>query len=195
MSFMLFLIFCRAVLDTSIGVMHQRCSRAPLHQGHFKCSYNLMRMHTLMHTLFFCLSRPKNRHTRVTVSPGACACNEAGSAQPTLDALIRLAKVLHVSLDGLVFDDHERGPSDDLALQFEAVRGMSKAERRIIKALLDGMILKYQAKKVTERGCKSEPAIPPALRRRKVGYVSRRHADRNDMTRYYNLFARIFLVA
>nr|WP_246494771.1 helix-turn-helix transcriptional regulator [Brenneria izadpanahii] len=77
---------------------------------------------------------------------------EAGSAHPTLDALIRLAKVLHVSLDGLVFDDHERGPSDDLALQFEAVSGMPEEERRIIKALLDGMILKYQAKQITERG-------------------------------------------
>ncbi|MFP1787745.1 SymE family type I addiction module toxin [Lonsdalea quercina] len=33
---------------------------------------------------------------------------------------------------------------------------------------------------------KSEPATPQALRRRKVGYVSRRHADRNDMTRYYS---------
>ncbi|WFN56209.1 helix-turn-helix transcriptional regulator [Dickeya lacustris] len=77
---------------------------------------------------------------------------EAGSAQPTLDALIRLAKVLRVSLDGLVFDDHERGPSDDLALQFEAVSGMPEEERRIIKALLDGMILKYQAKQITERG-------------------------------------------
>ncbi|MBV5097654.1 helix-turn-helix transcriptional regulator [Enterobacteriaceae bacterium YMB-R21] len=77
---------------------------------------------------------------------------EAGSAQPTLDALIRLAKVLRVSLDSLVFDDHERGPSDDLALQFEAVSGMPEEERRIIKALLDGMILKYQAKQITERG-------------------------------------------
>jgi len=77
---------------------------------------------------------------------------EAGSAQPTLDALIRLAKVLHVSLDSLVFEEHERGPSDDLALQFEAVSGMPEEERRIIKALLDGMILKYQAKQITERG-------------------------------------------
>ncbi|MFP1741070.1 SymE family type I addiction module toxin [Lonsdalea quercina] len=32
---------------------------------------------------------------------------------------------------------------------------------------------------------KSQPATPQALRRLKVGYVSRRHADRNDMTRYY----------
>ena len=77
---------------------------------------------------------------------------EAGSAQPTLDALVRLAKGLRVSLDSLVFDDHERGPSDDLALQFEAVSGMPEEERRIIKALLDGMILKYQAKQITERG-------------------------------------------
>lgn len=77
---------------------------------------------------------------------------EAGTAQPTLDALIKLAKVLHVSLDSLVFDEHERGPSDDLALQFEAVSGMPDDERRVIKALLDGMILKYQAKQITERG-------------------------------------------
>lgn len=77
---------------------------------------------------------------------------EAGTAQPTLDALIKLAKVLRVSLDSLVFDEHERGPSDDLALQFEAVSGMPDDERRVIKALLDGMILKYQAKQITERG-------------------------------------------
>ncbi|UYA60504.1 hypothetical protein NAL19_2369 [Pectobacterium sp. F1-1] len=30
------------------------------------------------------------------------------------------------------------------------------------------------------------PATPQALRHLKVGYVSRRHADRNDMTRYYS---------
>ncbi|WP_225088000.1 SymE family type I addiction module toxin [Pectobacterium colocasium] len=33
---------------------------------------------------------------------------------------------------------------------------------------------------------KSEPATPQALRHLKVGYVSRRHADRNDITRYYS---------
>ncbi|UYA60525.1 SymE family type I addiction module toxin [Pectobacterium colocasium] len=33
---------------------------------------------------------------------------------------------------------------------------------------------------------KSEPDTPQALRHLKVGYVSRRHADRNDMTRYYS---------
>ena len=38
---------------------------------------------------------------------------EAGTAQPTLEALVRLAKALHLSLDMLVFDETERGPSDD----------------------------------------------------------------------------------
>lgn len=74
---------------------------------------------------------------------------EAGTSQPTLDVLVRLARVLHVSLDTLVFDESERGPSDDLALQFEAVSHMSDDERRIIKALLDGMILKHQARRWT----------------------------------------------
>jgi hypothetical protein len=49
----------------------------------------------------------------------------------------------------LAFDEAERAPSDDLALQFEAVSNMPDEERRIIKALLDGMIIKYQTKQMT----------------------------------------------
>ena len=73
---------------------------------------------------------------------------EAGTAQPTLEALVRLAKALYVSLDVLVFEEGERGPSDDLILQFEAVSHMPEEERRIIKALLEGMIMKYQTRKM-----------------------------------------------
>lgn len=73
---------------------------------------------------------------------------EAGTAQPTLEALIRLAQALHVSLDDLVFAEGERGPSDDLRLRFEAVSHMPEAEKSVIKALLDGMILKYQASRI-----------------------------------------------
>lgn len=73
---------------------------------------------------------------------------EAGTAQPTLEALIRLAQALHVSLDDLVFSEGERGPSDDLRLRFEAVSHMPEAEKSVIKALLDGMILKYQASRI-----------------------------------------------
>ena len=75
---------------------------------------------------------------------------ESGVAQPTLEALVKVAKTLHVSLDALVFGDTERGPSNDLALQFEAVSQMPEDERRIIKALLEGMIMKYQTKKMVD---------------------------------------------
>lgn len=33
---------------------------------------------------------------------------EAGSSQPTLEGLVKLAKALHVSLDELVFEEGER---------------------------------------------------------------------------------------
>ncbi len=73
---------------------------------------------------------------------------EAGNAQPTLTALIKLAQTLHVSLDDLVFEEGERGPDEELRLQFEAVSGMSPEEKQIIKALLEGMIVKHQTKKI-----------------------------------------------
>jgi transcriptional regulator with XRE-family HTH domain len=83
---------------------------------------------------------------------------EAGTAQPTLEALIRLAQALHVSLDDLVFAEGERGPSDDLRLRFEAVSHMPEAEKSVIKALLDGMILKYQASKIMGADDSSRPS-------------------------------------
>jgi transcriptional regulator with XRE-family HTH domain len=45
---------------------------------------------------------------------------EGGNSTPTLDALKRIAIALSVSSDQLLFDEHERGPDDDLRLQFEA---------------------------------------------------------------------------
>ena len=46
---------------------------------------------------------------------------ESGQAQPSLDALKKIALALNVGTDFLLFEEHERGPSDELALQFEAV--------------------------------------------------------------------------
>lgn len=46
---------------------------------------------------------------------------ESEHAQPSLEALKKIAVGLSVSLDTLVFEDGERGPDDDLRLQFEAV--------------------------------------------------------------------------
>ena len=72
---------------------------------------------------------------------------ESGAVQPTLDVIRRLAIALSVSADMLIFDKDERGPDDDLKLQFEAISRMSKDEKKIIKALLDGMILKHEAQR------------------------------------------------
>ena len=73
---------------------------------------------------------------------------EAGNAQPMLEALVSLTRALHVSLDQLVFNEGERGPSEDLRLQFEAASHMSDEDRRVNKALLDGMIIKHQTKQM-----------------------------------------------
>lgn len=74
---------------------------------------------------------------------------EAGKAQPTLPVLRRLAIVLGVSGDVLLFDANERGPSDDLRLHFEAVARMSVEDRQVVRSLLEGMILKHDAKRFT----------------------------------------------
>jgi len=56
--------------------------------------------------------------------------------------------VLHVSLDELVFEEGERGPDEDLRLQFEAISRMPPEEKRIVKALLEGMIIKHQTRQM-----------------------------------------------
>jgi len=72
---------------------------------------------------------------------------EAGDAQPSLEALKKIALALNVSIDSLVFDDAERGPSNELALQFEAVSQLPSAEQKVVKEVLDGLIIKYQARR------------------------------------------------
>ena len=72
---------------------------------------------------------------------------ETGTAQPTLDALVKLAKTLHVTLDELVFDEGERGPSDVLRLQFEAVSQLPEGEQAVVKEVLDSLIIKYQTRR------------------------------------------------
>ena len=61
---------------------------------------------------------------------------------------LRLAKALHVSLDGLVFEEGEQGPDEDLRLRFEARSQLDSNERMVVKELLDGMLLKHQARRL-----------------------------------------------
>jgi transcriptional regulator with XRE-family HTH domain len=72
---------------------------------------------------------------------------EADASQPTLDVIRRLAVALQVSADVLIFGADERGPDGDLLLQFEAVSKFAPDEKKVIKALLEGMILKHEAKR------------------------------------------------
>ncbi len=73
---------------------------------------------------------------------------EAGTSQPTLDVLRKLAISLSVSADVLLFDKNERDPDEELKLQFEAVSHMPPNEKKIIQALLEGMIIKHQTKQM-----------------------------------------------
>ena len=72
---------------------------------------------------------------------------EGDASQPTLDVIRRLAVALQVSADVLIFGADERGPDGDLRLQFEAISKFAPEEKKVIKALLEGMILKHEAKR------------------------------------------------
>jgi|TARA_B100000965_G_scaffold389308_1_gene394824 transcriptional regulator with XRE-family HTH domain len=70
---------------------------------------------------------------------------EAGTSQPTLEVLRNLAIALSVSADVLLFDKEERGPDEDLRLQFEAVQQFTPEEKQVAKTVLEGLILKHDA--------------------------------------------------
>jgi len=72
---------------------------------------------------------------------------EAGSAQPTLDGIRKLARALRVPADSLVFEQDERGPDEEFRLQFEAFTAFDKDEKKAAKTLLDALILKHQARR------------------------------------------------
>jgi hypothetical protein len=57
------------------------------------------------------------------------------------------AALLDRLAEELIFDENERGPQDDLRLQFEAVSKFSAEEKRVIKSVLEGLILKHEAKR------------------------------------------------
>ncbi len=72
---------------------------------------------------------------------------EANETQPTLEVIRNMARALSVSADALVFEQDERGPGQELLMQFEAVSQLLPADQAVIKDVLEGLILKYQAKR------------------------------------------------
>lgn len=90
---------------------------------------------------------------------------ENGTSQPTLDVLRKLALVLGVSADVLLFDQTERGPDENLKLKFEAIRQFSPRERAIAEGVLDSLIVQHQAKRLFQESDLELPAATPAARR------------------------------
>ncbi len=72
---------------------------------------------------------------------------EKGESQPTLDVLRKLTIALKVPGDMLLFDEDEIQPPAELALQFQAIAKFSPEEKKIIKEVLEGLILKHEAKR------------------------------------------------
>lgn len=77
---------------------------------------------------------------------------ESGSSQPSLEVIKKLALALSVSTDALLFDEDERGPGDDLRLQFEAIKAMDDEDKKIIASLIDAYIKKHQIESVLAAG-------------------------------------------
>ncbi len=71
---------------------------------------------------------------------------EAGESQPTLEVVRKLAIALGVSADMLIFEQDERGPDESLKMQFEAVSQFDEADKQLTQGVLEGLILKHQAK-------------------------------------------------
>ncbi len=88
---------------------------------------------------------------------------EAGTSQPALDVLRKIAIALSVSADVLLFDQDERGPDEDFRLRFEALSRLDKDERAVVKELIDGMLLKHEARRLSTRmNAMNEEATPAA---------------------------------
>lgn len=89
---------------------------------------------------------------------------EGGTSQPALDVLRNLAIALSVSADVLLFDSDERGPDEDFRLRFEALNRLDQDERSVIKELIDGMLLKHEARRLSERINTSNEKSPSATK-------------------------------
>lgn len=72
---------------------------------------------------------------------------EGGASQPSLEVLRKLAVALSVSADELLFDSDERGPDEELRLQFEAASRLDPAAKEIVKEVVEGIIMKHDAKR------------------------------------------------
>lgn len=76
---------------------------------------------------------------------------ESGQSQPALDAMRKLARALSVSADMLLFAKDERGPDDDLRLQFEAASRLDPEEKNVIRSVIESIVLRNTVKAAERR--------------------------------------------
>ena len=68
----------------------------------------------------------------------------AGTSPPTLGVIGKLSTPTKVSAYMLLFGKDERGPDDE----FEAVSRFDPEENQVVRSVLEGMILKHQARRL-----------------------------------------------
>lgn len=89
---------------------------------------------------------------------------EAGTSQPSVEGLRKIAILLSVSTDQLIFGDTGRGPAEHLKLHFEAVSQLSPQEQQTVIDVIDGLLLKHQAVRMAKRPTVAEVTDKPARR-------------------------------
>ena len=72
---------------------------------------------------------------------------EAGASQPTLEVIRKLSQALRVSADELLFGKAERGPDEELRLQFEAISRFNDDEKKVVRSVLEGLLLTHEARR------------------------------------------------
>ncbi|MBW1850298.1 MAG: helix-turn-helix domain-containing protein [Deltaproteobacteria bacterium] len=78
---------------------------------------------------------------------------EANKSTPSLDAIVRLVKALGASIDEMVFDKataiaENKIIDRELLEQFEMISGMDEEERKLVKKVLEGVIMRNQMEKM-----------------------------------------------
>jgi transcriptional regulator with XRE-family HTH domain len=77
---------------------------------------------------------------------------ESGSSLPSVDALKKLTVALRVSADELLFEETERDPDQELKLLFEGVSRLGPEEKRTVREVLEGLLLKHDARRWMRSG-------------------------------------------
>lgn len=97
---------------------------------------------------------------------------EANETQPILEVIRKLARALSVSADALVIEQDERGPTDELRLQFEAASQLPPDEQSLVTEVLESLIIKYQTRR-WDSSRTAAAAKKPAIAKRALAVAHR----------------------